>query len=95
MRFAGFVAALLLCSNPLAASAADGEVGGRAQAPTPGHPLPIQEGRPVFVDLDRSGGFGAVDRRDGGGPVIRIEGAREVRVRPDGTLEVVLDRDEE
>ncbi|MEN8160212.1 MAG: hypothetical protein ABFS41_09090 [Myxococcota bacterium] len=98
MRFAGSLSLLLLCSTPLAVNAADGEVGGRARAPSPGQPLPVEEGRIVFVGLERSGGYGWADRRDGGGPEIRIEGAREIRVLPDGTLEVVLDaadRDEE
>jgi hypothetical protein len=77
---------------PLAASAADGEVGGKG-ARSGGQPVVLGE-RPILVDLDRRDPF-APEVRPVPGVDIRIEGAREVRVLPDGTLEVVLGDDEE
>jgi hypothetical protein len=79
---------------PLAASAADGEVGGKGvRSATRGQPVVPGE-RPILVDLDATRPFGA-DVRPVPGPNIRIEGAREVFVLPDGTLHVVLGSDED
>jgi hypothetical protein len=79
---------------PLAASAADGEVGGKGvRAASRGQPVALGE-RPVLVGLDPARPFGT-DVRPVPGVDIRIEGAREVLVLPDGTLHVVLGNDED
>jgi hypothetical protein len=77
---------------PLAASAADAEVGGKGSR-SGGQPVVLGE-RPILVDLDRRGPFGA-EVRPVPGVDIRIEGASEVRVLPDGTLHVVLGGDDD
>ncbi len=78
---------------PLGASAADGEVGGRSvRAASPSQPIALAD-RPIRVGLDRPVVFGASDVRPVPGVDIRIEGAREVLILPDGSLRVVLGRD--
>lgn len=79
---------------PLAASAADGEVGGKGvRSASRGQPVALGE-RPILVGLDRQGPF-RPDLRPVPGVDIRIEGAREVLVLPDGTLHVVLGGDDD
>jgi hypothetical protein len=91
LRFLTLVGFLLL---PLPASAADAEVGGKGvRSASHAHPIVLGQ-RPILVGLDRRQAFGT-DLRPVPGVDIRIEGAREVFVLPDGTLHVVLGSDED
>jgi len=91
LRFLTLIGFFLL---PLAASAADGEVGGKGvRSASPGQSIVLGQ-RPILVGLDRQEAFGT-DLRPVPGVDIRIEGAREVFVLPDGTLHVVLGSDED
>ena len=75
---------------PLDARAADAEVGGKGvRSISLGEP----GARPILVDLDRRDPF-APELRPVPGVDIRIEGAREVIVLPDGTVQVRLGRDD-
>ena len=90
-RAAVLAAVLAVPAGPAAAEAAVGGKGPRIHAH--GHP-PVSAPGPVFVRVDELAAFGDLDVAAAPPLVIRVEGDVEIIREPDGSLRILLRRED-